>query len=376
MSTPLLTTKLYIPPVRPELVLRPHLIERLNAGLHRKLSLVSAPAGFGKTTLLSEWVAGCGRPVAWVSLDEDDNDPVRFLAYFVAALQTIEANAGESALNAFQAAQPPPMESLLTTLVNEIAAIPDPFALVLDDYHLISAQPIHDALTFLLDHFPPQMHLVIVTRADPPLPIARLRGRGQLTELRQADLRFTLDEAAEFLKQIMGLELPTDDVTALASRTEGWVTGLQMAALSIQSHEDVSRFIAEFTGSQHYILDYLIEEVLQRQPESVQSFLLQTSILNRMSGPLCDAVTGTGNSHAMLEHLEHANLFVFPLDDNQHWYRYHILFADLLRHRLLEVQPDLVPTLHRQASEWYERNGQMAEAIDHTLAVEDFERAA
>ena len=384
MATPLLTTKLYIPPVRPELVSRPRLIERLNAGLHHKLTLISAPAGFGKTTLLSEWAAGCERPVAWVSLDEGDNDPARFLAYFVAAQQTlalsqvegIEATIGEGALAALQSPQPPPMEELLTALINQINAISGNFVLVLDDYHLITTQPVHDALTFLLDHLPGNMHLAIATRADPPLPIARLRGRGQLTELRQADLRFTPDEAAEFLKQIMGLELSADDVTALASRTEGWVTGLQMAAVSMQGREDISRFIAEFTGSQHYVLDYLIEEVLQRQPESVQSFLLQTSILDRMNSPLCDAVTGTGNSHAMLEHLEHANLFVFPLDDNQNWYRYHILFADLLRHRLLEVQPDLVPTLHRRASEWYERNGQMAEAIDHAMSARDFERAA
>jgi len=399
MTTPLLQTKFYIPPVRPELVPRPHLIERLNAGLHRKLTLISAPAGFGKTTLLSEWVSdfrlwtadfGLGangaqirdpkseirNRVAWVSLDEGDNDPARFLSYFVAALQTIEANIGEGILSALQSPQPPSMEELLTALINQVSAIPDQFTLVLDDYHLITAQPIHDVLTFLLDHLPGDMHLVIATRADPPLPIARLRGRGQLTELRQADLRFTADEVTEFLNQIMGLGLSADDVAALAFRTEGWIAGLQMVAVSMQGREDISGFIAEFTGSQHYILDYLIEEVLQRQPEGVQSFLLQTSILERMSGPLCDAVTGTGNSHAMLEHLEHANLFVFPLDDNQNWYRYHILFADLLRHRLLEVQPDLVPTLHRRASEWYERNGQVAEAIDHAMSARDFERAA
>ena len=388
MATPLLTTKLYIPPVRPELVSRPRLIKRLNEGLHRKLTLISAPAGFGKTTLLSEWVHRRSEvtpplPVAWVSLDEGDNDPARFLAYVVAALQTlalsqvegIEANIGKGALGALQSPQPPPMESVLTALINEIATIPDPFALVLDDYHMIEAQPIHDALTFLLDRLPSQMHLVIATRADPPLPVARLRGRGQLTELRADDLRFTPDEVAEFLNRIMGLGLSVDDITTLDSRTEGWIAGLQMAAVSMQGREDISGFVAEFTGSQHYILDYLIEEVLQRQSESVQSFLLQTSILERMSGPLCDAITGTGNSHAMLEHLEHANLFVFPLDDNQHWYRYHILFADLLRQRLHRAQPDLVPTLHRRASEWYEQNGHTAAAIDHALSAGDPERA-
>jgi LuxR family maltose regulon positive regulatory protein len=389
MATPLLTTKLYIPPVRPGLVSRPRLIERLNEGLHRKLTLISAPAGFGKTTLLSEWVHRRSEvtpplPVAWVSLDEGDNDPTRFLAYVIAALQTlalsqvegIEANIGKGALGALQSPQPPPMESVLTALINEIVTIPDSFALVLDDYHMIEAQPIHDALTFLLDHLPSQMHLVIASRADPPLPVARLRGRGQLTELRVDDLRFTPDEVAEFLNRIMGLGLSVDDITALDSRTEGWIAGLQMAAVSMQGRENISGFVAEFTGSQHYILDYLIEEVLQRQSESVQSFLLQTSILERMSGPLCDAITGTGNSHAMLEHLEHANLFVFPLDDNHHWYRYHILFADLLRQRLHRAQPDLVPTLHRRASEWYEQNGHTAAAIDHALSAGDPERAA
>jgi LuxR family maltose regulon positive regulatory protein len=381
MDTPLLKTKLYIPPVRPELVPRPHLIERLNAGLYRKLTLVSAPAGFGKTTLLSEWVAGCERPVAWISLDGDDNDPVRFLAYFVAALQTIEANTGESVLNAFHASQPPPMESLLTTLVNEIAAIPDPFALVLDDYHLISAQPIHDALTFLLDHFPPQIHLVIATRADPPLPIARLRGRGQLTELRQTDLRFTLDEDAKFLNQVMGLALSADDITVLASRTEGWIAGLQMAAVSMQGQEDVGGFIQALTGSDRYILDYLVEEVLQRQPDSVQTFLLQTSILDRLTGSLCDTVVGqVGNlsydGQATLERLERANLFIVPLDNERRWYRYHHLFANLLRQRLQQTQPDMVPELHRRASGWYKQNGLTAEAIDHALSAGDFERAA
>jgi LuxR family maltose regulon positive regulatory protein len=390
--TPLLTTKLYIPPVRPELVPRPRLVERLNAGLDGKLTLISAPAGFGKTTLLSEWAAGCGRPVAWVSLDEGDNDPARFLAYFVGALQTIEASIGEGVLSAFQTPQPPPMETVLTLLINEVAATPDPFALVLDDYHVIEAEAIHEALTFLLDHLPWQMHLVIATRADPPLPMARLRGRGQVTELRQTDLRFTLDEAAEFLNRVMGLELSTDDVAALASRTEGWIAGLQMAAVSMQGQEDVAGFIQAFTGSDRYILDYLVEEVLQRQPESAQTFLLQTAILDRLTGPLCDAITGqddgstglttggstklTASGQATLERLERANLFIIPLDNERSWYRYHHLFADLLRQRLRQTQPDLVPELHRRASAWYEQNGLAAEAIDHALSAGDFERAA
>ncbi len=376
MSTPLLTTKFYIPPVEPELVSRQRLIELLDAGIHHKLTLVSAPAGFGKTTLLSEWVKSCGRPVAWLTLDEGDNDPARFLAYFVAALQTIQPNLGEGALSAFQSPRPPQIESVLTGLINEIAAVPTPFVLILDDYHLITAQPIHGALAFVLDHLPPQMHLAVASRTDPPLPIALLRGRGQLTELRQSDLRFTREEAATFLNEAMGLELSAEDIAALAFRTEGWIAGLQMAAVSMQGREDVSSFVAEFTGSQHYILDYLVEEVLHRQPESVQSFLLQTSILDRMSGSLCDAITGKGNSQAMLESLDHANLFVFPLDDSQHWYRYHRLFADLLQQRLQQAHRDLLPTLHGRASEWYEHNGLIAPAIDHALSAGDFERAA
>jgi len=405
MATPLLTTKLYIPPVRPELVSRPRLIERLNAGLHRKLTLISAPAGFGKTTLLSEWVAGCGRPVAWISLDEGDNDLTRFLAYFVVALQTLEAGIGEGVLSVFQAPQPPPIEPVLMALINEIAAVPNPFVLVLDDYHLITAQPIHDALTFLLDHLPAQMHLGLATRAEPPLPIARLRGRGQLTELRQADLRFTPDKATEFLNRVSGLELSTDDVATLASCTEGWIAGLQMAALavrslgspqslvSMQGRKDVTGFIQAFTGSDRYILDYLVEEVLQRQPDSIQTFLLQTAILDRLTGSLCDAILDIGDwrsgigdhtqypisniqSQAILEYLEASNLFIIPLDNERRWYRYHRLFADLLRSRLRQAHSDLVPTLHRRASEWYEQNEFMGAAIDHALSAGDFERAA
>ncbi|MFB0535236.1 MAG: NACHT domain-containing protein, partial [Anaerolineae bacterium] len=311
MTTSILATKLYIPPARPELVSRPRLIKRLNAGLHRKLTLISAPAGFGKTTLLSEWVAGNEPPVAWVSLDEGDNDPARFLAYFVAALQTIpslsEADVGESALAVFQSPQPPPIEAVLTPLINEITAIPDRIVLVLDDYHLIEAQPIHDALTFLLRRLPPQMHLVIATRDDPKLPLARLRARGQLTELRAADLRFTSTEAAEFLNQVMGLDLSAEDIAALETRTEGWIAGLQLAAISMQGRKDVTGFIQSFTGSHRFVLDYLVEEVLEQQPESVQNFLLQTAVLDRLTGSLCDTLTGQDNGQATLEKLEHAN---------------------------------------------------------------------
>ncbi|MCJ7533647.1 MAG: hypothetical protein MUO64_21805, partial [Anaerolineales bacterium] len=286
----LLTTKLYIPPTRPEFVPRPRLIERLNASLHRKLTLISAPAGFGKTTLVSEWVAGCERPVAWLSLDEGDNDPTCFLTYLVAALQTIAANIGKGVLAILQSPQPPPIESILIALLNEITTVPDNFVLVLDDYHVIDSKPVDEALTFLLEHLPPQMHLVIATREDPHLPLARLRARSQLTELRAADLRFTLTEAADFLNQVMSLNLAAEDIAALETRTEGWIAGLQLAALalqgtiSIQEHPDAASFIKSFTGSHHFVLDYLIEEVLQQQPESIQTFLLCTSILDRLCG--------------------------------------------------------------------------------------------
>ena len=292
MPAPILATKLYIPPRRPAIVQRPRLIERLDSGLAKgsRLTLISASAGFGKTTLVSEWVAGCGHPAAWLSLDEGDNDLKRFLAYWIAALCTIEKNIGEGVLGLLNSSQPPPIESILTSLLNEITAIPDHFILVLDDYHLIEARQVDQALAFLTEHLPPQMHLLIATREDPQLPLARLRARGQLTELRAADMRFTPSEAAEFLNQVMGLSLSAEDIAALETRTEGWIAGLQLAALSMQGHQDTDSFIKSFTGSHHFVLDYLIEEVFQRQPESIQTFLLRTSILERMCGPLCDAV--------------------------------------------------------------------------------------
>ena len=280
-------------------------------------------------------------------------------------------------LGVLQSPQPPPTESILTALLNEIATVPDHFVLVLDDYHVIDAKPVDDsALTFLLEHLPPQMHLVIATREDPHLPLARLRARGQLTELRAADLRFTPAEAAEFLNQVMGLNLSAEDIAALETRTEGWIAGLQLAALSMQGHQDVPGFIRAFAGDDRYIVDYLVEEVLQRQPEPVRNFLLQTAILDRLNGPLCDAVTGQEEGNARLEALERGNFFVVPLDDKRHWYRYHHLFADVLRMHLMAEQPDQVSALHRRASEWYEQNGSAADAIRHALAAEDFERAA
>src|SRR5436190_5300320 len=376
MSTPILATKLYVPPPRPKVVLRHRLIEQLNESLHRKLTLVSAPAGFGKTTLVSEWVEGIERPTAWLSLDEGDNDPARFLAYLVAALQTIAATIGEGVLGVLQSPQPPPPEAILTALLNEITTLPDNFVLVLDDYHVIDAKPVDIALTYLVEHLPPQMHLVIATREDPQLPLARLRARGHLTEVRAADLRFTASEAAAFLNQVMGLSLSAADIAALEDRTEGWIAGLQLAALSMQGHQDVAGFIRAFAGDHRYIVDYLVAEVLEHEPAPVRSFLLQTSILDRLSGPLCDAVTGQEEGNARLEALERGNFFVVALDDKRHWYRYHHLFAEVLSAHLMAEQPDQVSTLHRRASEWYEHNGSTTNAIRHAMAAEDFERAA
>src|SRR5438874_6746884 len=376
MSTPILATKLYLPRLRPNVVFRPRLLERLNEGVHRKLTLISAPAGFGKHTLVSEWVEGIDRPTAWLSLDEGDNDPARFLAYLIAALQTIAATIGDGVLGVLQSPQPPPTEAILTALLNEITTLPDNFVLVLDDYHVIDAKPVDMALTYLVEHLPPQMHLVIATREDPQLPLARLRARSHLTELRAADLRFTASEAAAFLNQVMGLSLSAADIAALEDHTEGWIAGLQLAALSMQGHQDVPGFIRAFAGDHRYIVDYLVEEVLQRQPAPVRSFLLQTSILDRLSGPLCDAVTGQEESNARLEALERGNFFVVPLDNQRHWYRYHHLFAEVLSAQLLAEQPDQVASLHRRASEWYEQHGSAADAIRHALAAKDFERAA
>ena len=384
MTTPILATKLYIPPLRAKVVLRSRLIERLNEGLHRKLTLISAPAGFGKTTLVSEWVAGRKRPVAWLSLDQGDNDPTRFLVYLIAALQTIAGNIGEGALKMLRSPQPPPIESILTALLNEITTVPDNFTLVLDDYHIIDARPVDDALTFLIEHMPPQMRMVIVTREDPDLPLARLRVGGHLTELRVADLRFTPSEAAEFLNQVMSLKLSAEDIAALETRTEGWIAGLQLAAISMQGHQDVTGFIKTFTGSHHFVMDYLVEEVLQQQSESIQTFLLRTSILDRMCGPLCDAVLfdSSTSGQETLEYLERANLFTISLDNERRWYRYHHLFADLLQQRLNQSTASPagdknggVAELHIRASQWYEDNGLDIEAFHHAAAANDIERA-
>jgi LuxR family maltose regulon positive regulatory protein len=365
-----------VPQPQQNLVTRARLRQRLDEGLRRKLILIAAPAGFGKTTLLSSWIGATGLPAAWLSLDEADNDPVRFLAYFIAALQSVASEIGAGALNALQSAQPPPTEVILTTLLNDISSLSEDFIVVLDDYHLIESEPVDRALLFLLEHLPPQLHLVIATRQDPPLPLARLRARGQLTELRAGDLRFAADEAAEFLNQTMGLNLSATDIAALEARTEGWIAGLQLAALSVQGHDDVSGFIQAFAGDHRYIADYLIDEVLQRQPAPVRNFLLQTAILDRLHGPLCDAVTGQQGGQMQLESLEHGNFFVVPLDDQRRWYRYHHLFADVLRAHLLAEQPEQVSILQQRASAWFEQHGSIADAISHALAAGDSERAA
>jgi LuxR family maltose regulon positive regulatory protein len=425
MQTPLLTTKLYIPPIRPDLVSRPRLIDQLNNGLRlsRRLTLISASPGFGKTTLLSEWAAqlGTGR-MGWIGLDEGDNDPARFLAYVVSALKTVGLQLGDSLMGALRSPQPPPFEAVLTALINEVAAASPvdleerPIVLVLDDYHLVEAPAVHHAVAFLLDHLPPGLHVAIAARADPPFPLGRLRGRGQMTELRTADLRFTFDEVASFLSTAMGMGVSEDDVTALEARTEGWITGLQLAVLVLTPGRgwgavsddrspmtqhtpsapsrpllQTTEFLDRFTSSDRYIVDYLVEEVLAGHPEEVQSFLLQTSILDRLTGPLCDVVrfgetaavgiseatapSGHGDSAEMLDRLERANMFVVPLDVGRRWFRYHRLFADAMRHRLERTQGERVPELHRRAARWYERQGFTTDAIGHWLSADAYAEA-
>lgn len=376
---PILATKLHIPILRPKIVSRTRLIDQLNEGLHRKLTIISAPAGFGKTTLISEWIATCDRPVAWLSLDEGDNDSIRFLTYIIAALQTIFPNIGADALRMLQSAQPPQTESILTILLNEIATCPDNFFLVLDDYHIVEDKSVGKALTFFGEHLPSQMHLVITTREDPNLPLARLRARDQLTGLRATDLRFTDSEAAEFLNQVMGLSLSVEDIAALEARTEGWIARLQLAAISMQGKKDVGSFIKLFTGSHQFVLDYLIEEVLHQQSENIQAFLLRTSILDRMSGPLCDAILldSSPSGQETLEELERTNLFIIPLDSERHWYRYHHLFGSLLRQRLgKSLKPEEIAQYHIRASEWHEKNDDPYQAFHHAIAAGDFSRAA
>jgi LuxR family maltose regulon positive regulatory protein len=372
-----LSTKLHVPRPRAQLVQRSHLVRRLQQGVEGALTLVSAPAGFGKTTLLAQWLVESGMPVAWLSLEPEDNEPTRFLSYVVVALQTLDPHLGTTALALLDTPQPAPLETVLTVLTNDLTSRgKGNFVLILDDYHVIEAEPIHRAIAFLLEHLPPQMHLMLATRADPPLPLAGLRARGQLTEVRAAELRFTTEEASTFLHTVMGLSLPPQAIDALESRTEGWIAGLQLAALSLQDRADVSSFLTAFSGSHRFVLDYLSEEVLLRQPAQVQSFLLSTSILSHLTGPLCDAVREQEGSQAMLERLERANLFVVALDDERHWYRYHQLFAEVLQNRLQQAEPTLVPELHRRASRWYEEHALFVEAVQHAFAAADLERVA
>jgi LuxR family transcriptional regulator, maltose regulon positive regulatory protein len=379
-ETPLLSTKLFLPAPRPTLVPRPRLTARLNEGLNHPLTLVSAPAGSGKTTLLSEWRASERSrryTLAWLSLDQHDNDIVRFLTYLIAAVAKVRPGFGETPRALLHSPQPPEAQTILTHLISELGELEMPLALVLDDYHLITARPIHDALAFLLDHLPPQIPLVILTRADPPLTLARLRARNQLTEIRAADLRFTTEEAAAFLHRTMGLSLSPQDVAALEARTEGWIAGLQLAALSMQGRSDITGFVTAFTGSHTYVAEYLAEEVLEHQPEGVQTFLLQTSILERLNPELCEAVTGRPDGQAVLTALHRANLFVIPLDDAGQWFRYHHLFADLLQARLRQtLSADAIAALHQRAAAWYEQNGFAVEAVNHSLAAKDFDSAA
>lgn len=377
----LLTTKLYVPTLRAQLVQRPRLVEQMEEGLRlgHRLTLISAPAGYGKSTLVAAWQhdrRGTALPVTftWLSLDEHDNDPARFLTYLLAALQKIDPHIGQVALVMMQAGPPPAPEPLLSSLINDLAATPRPFVLVLDDYHLIHAPLIHQHLGFFLDYQPPHMHLVIVTREDPPLPLSRLRARGQMTDIRQRDLQFTEEETASFLRGTMALDLPAADVAVLHRRTEGWIAGLQLAALSMQHSDDPQRgqFVAALSGSHRYILDYLVEEVFQRQAPEVQDFLIKTSILDRLTAPLCDAVTGRDDGRQMLLALDQANLFIVRLDESRQWYRYHRLFRDLLRTQRAAL--DVAP-LHLKAARWHEAHGFLEEAMGHALAAEDWDEA-
>jgi len=377
---PVLKTKLYMPPMPSEMVRRPRLVEQLKEGLSRKLILISAPAGFGKTTLLSECFGSGEAPVGWVSLDADDNDPSRFWAYFISAVQRLYPGLGEAAMGMIDSPQLPTYDTLLTELINEMPDCGDspgqPVVIVLDDYNAIDEKSIHKGVAFLVDRMPAQLHLVISTRVDPPLPLARFRASGQLCEIRTGDLRFTPEEAAVLLNELMGLGLSKADIAVLDARTEGWVTSLQMAALSMRGRDDISGFVASFGGSHRFVLDYLSEEVLNRQTPGIQSFLLETSILSRLTGPLCDVVTGRKNSGDVLRRLEESNLFLVPCDEERTWYRYHNLFADLLQQRLHQSERSRVKLLHSRAGKWCERNGLTDEAISHALSAGDCERAA
>ena len=378
MANSLVQTKLYIPRPRRSLVVRPRLSERLGRASDARLTLISAPAGFGKTTLLTAWIAStttADRSVAWLSLDQSDSQPTTFWTYVITALQSVVPGVGADVLPLLQSTQPP-IQTVIVSVLNELAATPNEVVLVLDDFHLVDGPDIRDGMTFLLEHLPPHVHLVISSRADPLLPLARLRARGELVEVRAADLRFTPDEVATYLNDILGLDITPDDIATLEGRTEGWIAALQLAAISMQGRTDIGGFIAQFAGNDRYIVDYLVEEVLQAQPDPVREFLLHTAVLDRLTGPLCDTLTGRDDGSQLLITLERANLFLVPLDDRREWYRYHHLFADVLRAHLLAQRPDVVPQLHQRASLWYERHDYTEEAVRHALAARDFDRAA
>jgi LuxR family maltose regulon positive regulatory protein len=391
MSEALLQTKLFVPPLRPNLVNRSRLEERLDRGIEQGsiLTLVTGPAGFGKTTFISSWIHHQSKPAAWLSLDERDNSTNRFIFYLISALQTIDQDLGEAAVSLLQSPQPPPPDTLLTLLINDLTTLPEQVLLVLDDYHVINNLEIHQALTFLLNHPPQQLHLIIVSREDPALPLHQLRGSGQMTGIYVRDLRFTIDEATQFIAKTMGMNLADEDIAVLERKTEGWVAGLQLAALSMQDTPDSHQFLIEFAGDDRYISDYLIGEVFERQPRAVQDFLLKTAILDRFSASLAEAIAGIGelgqltgdpdqvySSQTIIEHLDQANLFIISLDNKREWYRYHHLFADFLQMRLRDLPDDEIDDLHHDASLWYEENGFLAEAIQHALGGGDFERAA
>lgn len=377
MVSPILSTKIFIPPARPDLLARPRLVQKLDESLDYPLTLISASAGSGKTTLLSEWVSAGQRPVAWVSLDQGDNNPAQLITYLVHALRTLQPDFGSQTLENLLAAQNDPPEMQLITLINELAAIPENVSLVLDDYHAISDQQVHDLLTFFLDHLPPQIHLVIASRIDPPFPIARYRAGNQVCEIRGQDLRFSVAEAAEFLQRTMGLSVSAEDVAALEQRTEGWIAGLQLAALSMQGQEDIPGFVKAFTGSHRYVAEYLIEEILKQLPDNLQSFMLQTSILDRLSANLCEAVADCRDGQTLLETLQHRNIFLIPLDSQGEWFRYHHLFADLLRMRLQQTfSAEAVSALHLRASNWFREHGELFPAVEHALASGDDRIAA
>ena len=378
MSSPALvqrlTTKLYLPPARQTLVDRPVLLDQLKYGLRGKLTLVSAPAGFGKTSLVAAWRKDCETPLAWVSLDEEDNEPLRFLDYLIGALQMVDNDLGDESAELLRRSNAPPLKVVLTSLLNEINAYDKEFVMAFDDYHVIHEHRIHDALSYLIERLAPHAHALIATRSDPPFPLGRLRARGELKELRASDLRFDKSEATAFLNEVMNLELTPTDVSALEDRTEGWIAGLQLSALTLQNRANRSELVKEFAGDNRFVLDYLLEEVLNCQTEQVQDFLLRTSILARLNGSLCDALTEDQSGHLMLEQLERANLFLIRLDGRGEWFRYHHLFSDLLRLKLKQKQPAAIRELQIKASEWFEQNHLADEAINYALAAQDWDR--